>query len=161
MMRPVVRDIDIITHADDINKEVGALNGPKLLYDVEEPLVDPLSSEQVDLYFVSANGSVAGTGTQENPMTIAQAETTSGTSDIIFLLNDDGNIDVNTISVGTLTLKPYQQLLGVGDSTSQDILLPNNNVYTVSSTTGRPSLMSPVDANIVKLFYNNKFYFVF
>jgi len=155
MMRPVIRDVDVITNTDDINKSPGTDGGPEIASDTEGALIDDATGEQVDMYFVDADGSAAGTGTQENPMTIVQAENTSGISDFIFLLNDSGSIDVNTISGGTLTLKPNQQLLGIGDNTSRDVLLPNNLTLNVSSAAGRPSLSRPDGADVVKMLWNN------
>jgi hypothetical protein len=155
MMRPVIRDIDVITNTDDINKSPGSVGGPEIVSDTEGPLIDDATGEQVDMYFVDADGSAAGTGTQESPMTIVQAENTSGISDFIFLLNDSGSIDVNTISGGTFTLKPNQQLLGVGDNTSRDVLLPNNLTLNVSSTAGRPSLSRLDGADVVRMLWNN------
>jgi len=155
MMRPIIRDIDVITNTDDISKSPGSADGPELVSDTEGPLIDNATGEQVDMYFADADGSAAGTGTQENPMTIVQAENTSSASDVIFLLNDSGVIDVNTISSGTLTLKPNQQLLGIGDNTSRDVLLPNNHTLNVSSTAGRPSLSRLDGADVVKMLWNN------
>jgi len=155
MMRPIIRDIDVITHADDISKPPGAPGGPEIVSDTEAPLIDDATGEQVDMYFVDADGSAAGTGTQENPMTIVQAENTSSASDVIFLLNDAGEIDVNTISSGTLTLKPNQQLLGIGDNTSRDVLLLNNLTLNVDSAAGRPSLTRLSGADVVNMLWNN------
>ena len=155
MMRPVVRDVDVITSSDNINGEPGSKDGPEVISDTEAPVVDTASGELVDMYFISANGSSAGLGTQENPMTIVQAQNASGASDILFLINDDGGIDVNSISGGTLTLKPYQQIFGIGDNTSRDILLPNDLTLTVYSETGRPSLTHPGYVDVVKMVYNN------
>ncbi len=155
MMRPIIRDIDVITHADDMSKAPGSTEGPDIVSDTESPLKDSATGEQVDMYFVDADGSAAGTGTQENPMTIVQAESTSGASDVIFLLNDSGQIDVNTIAGGSLTLKPYQQLLGIGDNTSRNVLLPNSLSLNVSSTTGRPSLSRLSGADVVKMLWDN------
>lgn len=155
MMRQIVRDVDVVTSADNINLSPGSTGGPKIISNTEAPVIDSASGEQIDMYFVSADGSSAGLGTQENPMTIVQAETASMASDILFLINDDGGIDVNTISSGTLTLKPYQQILGIGDNTSKDIQLPNDLTLTVNSNTGRPSLTHSGDTDTVKMVFNN------
>jgi len=155
MTRPVVRDVDVVTYVDDIKKEPGEQYGPKVVSDVETPLIDPASGEAVDIYFVDADGSSAGLGTQTDPMTIVQAGNASGVSDVIFLLNDDGDIHVSSISTGTLALKSYQRLMGIGDNTSKDILLPKDYTLTVNSTAGRPTLAGAGDSNVVKMLYDN------
>jgi len=155
MTRPIVRDVDVVTFGDDITKPPGSTEGPELISNHDVPLVDPLSDQEVDVYFVTATGGAAGTGTQDDPMTIVQAESTAGASDVIFLLNDDGDIDVSGASGGTLTLKPYQQLHGVGDGASKDVLLPNNHTLTVSTAAGRPTLARPAGSNVVRMIWAN------
>jgi hypothetical protein len=155
MMRPIIRDIDVVTYTDNINESPGTKEGPEIVSNCDTPLIDPATGQKVDIYFVNANGSTTGTGTQDAPMTIVQAENTSGTSDVIFLLNDSGNIDVSGTSGGTLTLKPFQQLLSVGDNTSKNVSLPKGHTLAVSSTAGRPTLTRPSGANVVTLLWNN------
>jgi parallel beta helix pectate lyase-like protein len=155
MTRPIVRDVDVVTFSDDITKVPGTAEGPELLSNDDVPLVDPASGQSVDVYFVTATGGATGAGTQDDPMTIVQAESTAGASDVIFLLNDDGNLDVSGASGGTLTLKPYQQLLGIGDNTSRNVSLPNNHTLTVSTAAGRPTLTRPTGGNVVTMVWDN------
>ena len=155
MMRPVIRDVDVITYVDDMTKEPGEEYGPEVVSDVETPLIDPASGEAIDIYFVDGDGSIAGLGTQTDPMTIAQANNASGASDVIFLLNDDGDISLGSLSTDTLTLKSYQQLLGIGDDTYKDVLLPKDYTLTINSTAGRPTLAGLGDSNVVRMLYNN------
>jgi len=155
MMRPIIRDIDVVTLTDDIRKAPGSTGGPEIVSDTEAPLIDPATDQQVDVYFVTANGGATGAGTQDDPMTIVQAEGASGMSDVVFLLNDDDNIDVSSASGGTLSLKQYQQLLGIGDNTTKDVLLPKDLTLTVNSVTGRPVLTRPIGNNVVTLLWGN------
>jgi len=155
MMRPIIRDIDVVTFSDDITKAPGTTGGPELVSDTEAPLIDPATDQQVDMYFVTANGGATSEGTQDDPMTITQAETAASASDVIFLLNDDGDIDVSGASGGTLTLKPYQQLLGIGESTSKDVLLPKDLTLTISTAAGRPNLTRLIGNNVVTMLWDN------
>jgi parallel beta-helix repeat protein len=154
MTRPVVRDIDIITQADDINKTPGESGGPVLVSDVEGPLVDSATGEEVDVYFVDGDGSAGSTGTYEDPMTVAQAESASGPSDVFFLLADAGDIDVSGATGGTLTLKPYQRVLGFGDAAERSVLLPQGAVLTAFSGAGRATLSRAAGATVVSMNWN-------
>jgi hypothetical protein len=156
MTRPIVRDVDVVTFTADITKLPGTSEGPELLSNHDVPLVDPRSDQEVDVYFVTATGGATGAGTQDDPMTVTQAESTAGASDVIFVLNDDGDIDVSGASGGTLTLKPYQQLLGVGGGTSTNALLPNNHTLVVSTASGRPTLTSLSGGNVVTMLWDNR-----
>lgn len=155
MVRPIVRDVDVVTFSEDITKAPGTAGGPEIVSETEAPLVDPATDQQVDVYFVTANGGATGVGTQVDPMTVDQAEGASGASDVIFLLNDDGGIDVSGASGGTLTLKPHQQLLGVGDGTSTVVSLPQNQTLDISTATGRPTLTRPNGSSTVTMLWDN------
>jgi hypothetical protein len=152
----VVRDVDIVTFADDLNATPGTVGGPSAEvlsqtfnttvtteYDESSaaPVVDPVSGESIDVLFVAADGS--GNCTESAPCSLEQAESQSGAGDVIFLSNRNGAIGEN------ITLKHSQQLLGTGDGTSVDVLLPDNLTYKISDSHGRGTLTPPVTGSRV------------
>lgn len=150
MMRPVERDIDLVIVSQDINAPADSDSGPKKIVHAD-PQTDPNTGEVMDVYFVTANGSTQGTGEQTTPMTVAQAEAASSASDVIFLLNTDGNIDSSGASGGTLTLKEDQQLIGVGSGTSQTVNFSGGIALDFTDTSGRPTITRAAGANTVTL----------
>lgn len=74
-----------------------------------------------------------GTGVQTNPMNLPTAIAQSGPSDVIFLLQNTGNIPVPG---ATFLLQDLQQVAGFGSSASAQISLAGGSILTVNDLTG-------------------------
>lgn len=108
----VVRDVDVVSFEQDINKPVGSEEGPELgaastpLVSSTTPVED-LSGNPVDLIFVDATG--GGTGTSTNRASADFAEINAGAGDVIVLVD---NLAGNITATGGLQLKDNQRLVG-------------------------------------------------
>ena len=121
---------------------------------VDQPAVDPMTGEQMELFFVDGNGSGTASGTRAAPLTLAQAEQAAGPSDIFFLLGGDGSINAANTANGTLSLQPRQQVRGVGEGSVAVIPLPTQPVegdfaLRIASDAGRPTLTNSIATNNV------------
>jgi len=133
MMRPVVRDVDVKSFSQDINKTVGSEGGPHNAGTQQVPVRDA-SGNVINLYFV--DGGAGGDGTQTSPMTAAEADAAAGESDVVFLLNDAGTINTNT----TLNIEENGQLLGTWGSNTRNISLVGGRTISATSSAGVPTL---------------------
>ncbi len=155
MTRPIIRDVDVVTFAEDINKPLDSDEGPKSgtrrVRKVRRRPVAPLAH----VYYM-ANVPDGGAGTQADPFSPADAEAHTGPGDTIVALNDHGPIDVSGASAGTLNLKLSQNLFGVGDGVSKTFVLPGLGSFTVNSASGRPWLTRGAGADVVTVAGNNR-----
>ncbi|MGE3954069.1 MAG: inverse autotransporter beta domain-containing protein [Parachlamydiales bacterium] len=81
---------------------------------------------------IFANETIDGIGTQTNPATIDNAFAMSGPGDIVFLLQDTGNMTPS----GTITLDLEEKVYGFGDSDQVTITLSNGAKLTITDLTG-------------------------
>ena len=132
MMRPVVRDVDVKSFSEDINKAVGSEGGPRKTGTEQVPVRDA-SGNVINLYFV--DGGPGGNGTQASPMTAAQADAAAGESDVIFLLNDAGTVDTDT----TLHIERNGRLLGIWSGNTKNVSVGGITIV-VTSSDGVPTL---------------------
>ncbi|MGE3954553.1 MAG: right-handed parallel beta-helix repeat-containing protein [Parachlamydiales bacterium] len=87
-----------------------------------------------NIFFVEQNG--MGTGSQTDPTNLLVAETNSVAGDFIFLLNNNGEIDVSILGDDTFNMKADQTMVSF-DSSSQVVLnLGSFGTVTVRDLTG-------------------------
>ena len=166
MMRPVIRDVDIVTFAQDMAKTPGTEEGPSVTIADEYAVVDPETKAPIDVFFVDAdgtylNGMSVADGTRSAPMTLAEAQQASSLSDILFLVNDAGQIASGGAESPSITLQQRQQLMGVGDLGTRLISfegLPEAPEYqlAISSDSGRPTLTNTGAGDVVSLASGNR-----
>lgn len=102
MMESIVRDIDVVTFAEDINALEGDDTAPGIVRTVA-PLKLKDSAETINLFFVSATGT--GVGTQDDPASLSDALFGSDSGDMVVLLSD-------ILTDTGFTLSPGVSLLG-------------------------------------------------
>lgn len=165
--RPIEREYEITTFAQDINRPIsmdalqaaaagqGTLSplGPQIIAATSQVALDPATRLPVNIFFIDGNGTT-GSGTQGNPLTIAQADALTQANDVLFFLNDAGAIDTQTGTGGTLSLKEGQQALGVGITPNFVFTVPNLGSVTVFDT-GQPQLINGANNNVLTLANNN------
>ncbi|MCP3175996.1 OmpA family protein [Desulfuromonas sp. KJ2020] len=166
MMRPVIRDVDIVTFAQNMAKTPGTEEGPSVTITDEYAVVDPETEAPIDVFFVDAdgtrlNGLSVADGTQSAPMTLAEAQQASSLSDILFLVNDAGQIASGGAESPALTLQQRQQLMGVGNLGTRLISfegLPEGPEYqlAIASASGRPTLSQASTGDVVALAGGNR-----
>lgn len=129
MAQPIYNELAILT------KEKRFSNTLSTLGDASFPII-----------FVTANGT--GNGTRSSPASLVTAEDLMQEGDVLFLLNDDGDISVTVLDDDTLDLMNNVQLLGIGDGTTRNVTVGSQTI-SVSSNTGRPTLNSTNNAESV------------
>ncbi|ABW25194.1 inverse autotransporter beta-barrel domain-containing protein [Acaryochloris marina] len=167
--RPIERHYEITTFAQDINLPItltelqaaltgqGTLSpmGPQITA-VTPPQValNPATGQPINIFFVDGDGT-AGDGTQDNPLTVAQATSAiTQANDILFFLDDAGTINTQTGLGNSLTLKPGQQALGVGTTPNFVLTVPNLGSVTIFDA-GQPQLVNGANNNVLTLANNN------
>ncbi|BCA81030.1 OmpA family protein [Desulfuromonas sp. AOP6] len=166
MMRPVIRDVDIVTFAQDMAKTPGTEEGPSVIIADEYAVVDPETGAPIDLFFVDADGTLlnglsVADGTRTAPMTLTEAQQASSLSDILFLINDAGQIASGGAESPALTLQQRQQLMGIGDTGARLISfegLPEAPEYklSITSASGRPTLSQAGAGDVIALASGNR-----
>jgi hypothetical protein len=109
MTETIVRDVDIVTFAQDINAPAGSMFAPDVASQQTESLTNTRTGNAVDtiIYASSAGG---GVGTEADPATFS-------TAGAVALAGDDGVIvllDSANIGGSSITLRDGQTLLGAG-----------------------------------------------
>ena len=175
--RPIERNYEITTFAQDITRDVSieelaaaaansgnsntlSQSGPQFvstttLATCVPPLTTP--NNACRLFFVDGDGT-AGNGLQTDPLTVAQATNAGITNpgDILFLLDDAGQIDTAPGTGGSFTLQDNQQLLGVGNATSRIVMnVPGINADLTVTDSGRPMLFNSGAGDVITLANNN------
>jgi hypothetical protein len=112
---------------------------------------------ELSILFFDNNGT--GPGTQTDPTNQTAVQLISMPNDVLFALQNNGNIDMSTAPGGTLTLKPGQQLLGFDSHSSVLVTLPSGNTVLVTDLTGagRAILIVPGGATNAITLSNNNF----
>lgn len=165
--RPIERNYEITTFAQDLNRPIpvdqlqaalagrGMLSqlGPQLAAFTSQVALDPATGQPINIFFIDGDGT-AGSGTQGNPLTIAQASALTQANDVLFFLNDAGTINTQTGTGGTLSLKEGQQALGVGTTPNFVFTVPNLGSVTVFDA-GQPQLVNGANNNLFTLANNN------
>ncbi|ABW31171.1 inverse autotransporter beta domain-containing protein [Acaryochloris marina] len=166
--RPIERHYEITTFAQDINRPIsltelqaavagqGTLSplGPQTAAITSQVVLNPATGQPINIFFVNGDGT-AGDGTQDNPLTVAQATSSiTQANDVLFFLDDAGTIDTQTGLGNSLTLKTGQQALGVGTTPNFVFTVPNLGSVTVLDM-GQPQLVNGANNNVLTLANNN------
>ena len=144
MTEYVVRDKDIVSFAEDINKPAGSEGGPSIGAgeNVTTVVTDPTSGEELNVFIVDNAG--GGDCTQANPCTaaVAQANANFGAGDVIIVTDNTGivvgNVDLTTGSLGTA----QRQL--VGGAANVNIALVSGDNLALSGLGNRATLNGTV-----------------
>lgn len=146
MTEYVVRDNDIVSFAQDINKPVGSVGGPEIVAGSgtggTTPIVDPISGESLNVFIVDNAG--GGDCTQASPCTlaVAQANANYGAGDVIIVTNSAGvvvgNVDLTTGALGTARRQV------VGGASAVSLALSSGDTLSITGLGGRPTLNGTV-----------------
>ncbi|MEM7245642.1 MAG: inverse autotransporter beta domain-containing protein [Acidobacteriota bacterium] len=109
-------------------------------------LVDSLTGENVNVFFVDGSG--GGDGTQDQPLTLEDALAAAGPSDVLFFLGGGGDIQLTA----PFTLEANQALVGLGtDTDSASVPLPEGFNLTITADGGMPTLVQTGMGPVIEL----------
>lgn len=137
MTESIVRDVDIVSFAQDINAPPGSENAPDVISQTTQNAVNPLTNSAcTKIIFASSTGT--GIGTETDPANFTNAVALAGDNGLI-VLQDSTNIGGNTI-----TLRDGQTLMGAGTT----LELKTANGVTVTKTfTGATPIITTTGNN--------------
>ena len=121
MAQPIYNELAIFTKEKRFSHTLASLEG------------------SIPIIFITANGT--GDGSQSNPASLVTTDGLMENESVLFLLNDDGNIDVTVLDDDQIDLLENVQLLGIGNGTTRNVTV-GSQTFTVTSNTGRPTLTS-------------------
>lgn len=147
MTEYVVRDRDIVSFEQDINKPVGSEGGPEPVAGssgtiASTPVTDPATGEQLNVFIVNNSG--GGDCSQASPcaLAVAQANSQYGAGDVIVVTNSAGvvvgNVDLTTGASGT------ERRQVVGGAATVNLSLSSGDTLTVTGLGGRATLNGTV-----------------
>ena len=143
----VVRDIDIVASAQNLNAPQGSPDAPDIDEEITLPATDPVvvaggnnifdlpSGEALNVFFISQAG--GGDCSQVAPcsVAVAQGQAGYGAGDSLVLLSGTGII-FNNIALN----RPRQQILGSGDTGVLNIDLSSGDMLALNGLGMRPTL---------------------
>lgn len=141
MNATIIRDIDVVTHAQDLDAAADSPDAPEMEEEIVPTTIqggvatDPATGQPLNVYFVTENG--AGDCTQNNPCSVARAQSDGnyGSGDVLVLRSSNGNIKENI-----LLTQPRQQVVGGGNTGTAGIQFSNGSQLNLSNLGSRPTL---------------------
>ncbi|MEM7247435.1 MAG: inverse autotransporter beta domain-containing protein, partial [Acidobacteriota bacterium] len=109
-------------------------------------LVDSLTGENVNVFFVDGSG--GGDGSQDQPLTLEDALAAAGPSDVLFVLGGQGDIQLTA----PFTLEANQALVGLGaGADTTGVPLPEGWNLTITADGGMPTLVQTGTGPVIEL----------